>query len=96
MRERSFISSIVTTTKVNASATVVTLSADKSTWLGRAIFNDTSAANLKVKFGDAAAADDFAVELEPGAYYEVPFGYTGIITGIWASATGACRVSEFQ
>ena len=29
-----------------------------------------------------------------GAYYEIPFGYTGIITGIWASVTGGLNVTE--
>jgi hypothetical protein len=28
------------------------------------------------------------------AYYEVPFGYTGRIDGIWASANGNARVTE--
>jgi hypothetical protein len=31
----------------------------------------------------------------PYAYYEVPFGYTGELRGIWDSATGNARITEF-
>jgi len=34
------------------------------------------------------------VQMGAGAYYEVPFGYTGALKGIWASATGAARITE--
>ena len=38
---------------------------------------------------------DYTAKLIKDAYWEVPFGYSGIITGIWASATGAARVTEY-
>jgi hypothetical protein len=31
----------------------------------------------------------------PGAYFEVPANYTGVISGIWAAATGNARVTEY-
>lgn len=60
---------------------------------GAAIFNDSTSV-LYVKLGFGASSTSFAVKMEAGAYYEVPFGFTGLITGIWASATGSARVTE--
>jgi hypothetical protein len=47
-----------------------------------------------VKFGATAATTSYTVKMVGGAYYEVPFGYTGVIDGIWDSATGAARMTE--
>lgn len=87
-----------TTATVASSATVVTLIASNANRLGATIYNDSTAL-LYVKLGATASLTDFTVLLSGtvssiGGYYEVPFGYTGIITGIWASATGSARVGE--
>lgn len=87
-----------TTATVASSATVVTLIASNANRLGGTIYNDSSAI-LYVKLGATASTSDFTVALSPltssiGGYFEVPFAYTGIITGIWASATGNARVGE--
>lgn len=87
-----------TTATVAASATVVTLIASNANRLGATIYNDSSAI-LYIKLGATASTSDFTVALSPltssiGGYFEVPFAYTGIITGIWASATGNARVGE--
>ena len=49
---------------------------------------------LYVKFGTTASATSYTVKMVADAYYEVPFGYTGRIDGIWASANGNARVTE--
>ena len=82
-----------TTTSVASSATNVTLLASNANRLGATIFND-STQNLFVKFGATASSSSFAVKMTPGTYYEVPFNYTGIIDGIWASANGNARITE--
>ncbi len=82
-----------TTTSVASSATNVTLLASNANRLGATIFND-STQNLFVKFGATASSSSFAVKMTPGTYYEVPFSYTGIIDGIWASANGNARITE--
>jgi len=87
-----------TTATVASSATVVTLIASNANRLGATIYNDSTAI-LYVKLGATASTSDFTVALSPltssiGGYFEVPFAYTGIITGIWASATGNARVGE--
>ena len=61
---------------------------------GATVYNDSTAI-LYLALGTAAASTtDFTVKMVADAYYEVPFGYTGAIRGIWASATGSARVGE--
>lgn len=87
-----------TLSNVSGSASSVTLLAANSARRGATITNDSSAL-LYVKFGATASTSSYTVVITgasaaPFAYYEVPFGYSGIITGIWASATGNARVTE--
>lgn len=82
-------------TNVAASATSVTLLASNANRKRVIICND-SAAKLRVKFGATASTTSFTLLL--GAYdtYESPITvvYTGVIDGIWESATGTARVTE--
>jgi hypothetical protein len=80
-------------TSVAGSATSVTILASNANRRGATIHNDSSAI-LYVKFGAAATTSSFTAKLIADAYYEVPFSYTGIIDGIWASATGNARITE--
>lgn len=82
-----------TLSNVDASASSVTLLAANTARLGATIVND-STVTLYVKFGATASTTSYTVKLIADAYYEVPFGYYGIIDGIWASATGVARVTE--
>ncbi len=47
-----------------------------------------------VQLGAAASLTAYTVQIVVGSYYEVPFGYTGIITGITVSSTAVLRVTE--
>jgi len=61
--------------------------------LGCTIFN-SGPGNLHVMLGTATASTSvFTVRLSAGDYYEVPFNYTGLIGGIFATA-GTARVTE--
>ena len=80
-------------TAVAAAVASTVLLAANAARKGATVYND-SAAELLVRLGTPAAAATFTVDMLPGAYYEVPFGYTGQVTGIWASATGFARVTE--
>jgi hypothetical protein len=91
-------SGTATTSNVSGSASNVTLLASNTDRLGATIYNDSSAV-LYLKLGATASATSFTVLLlgngsGAGGYFEVPAHYTGIIDGIWASATGAARVTE--
>ena len=80
---------------VASSATSVTLLSSNILRLGATIYNDSTAI-LYVKFGTTASTTSFTIKMQPDGYYEIPFGYTGRIDGIWASATGSARVMELS
>jgi hypothetical protein len=51
---------------------------------------------LYVKFGATASTTSYTVQMAAGAYYEFPRPtYSGAVEGIWASATGSARVTEW-
>lgn len=61
---------------------------------GATVANDSTSV-LYLSLGtNAAASNSFTVKLAAAAYYEVPFGYTGAIRGIWATVNGAARITE--
>lgn len=82
-----------TGSNVSGSASSVTLLSLNLARLGFSIYNDSTAV-VYVKLGTTASATDFAVRIAAGGYYEGPFGYTGRIDAIWASANGAARIVE--
>lgn len=83
-----------TLSSVTASITSVTVLASNASRKGALIFNDSTAL-LYLAFAATASATAFTVKLTGGSFYEIPAPmYTGIITGIWVSATGAARVTE--
>lgn len=51
---------------------------------------DFAAPHANVTFANSP----YAVEIGAGDYYELPFNYTGIISGIWSAANGNCLVRE--
>lgn len=82
-----------TLANVASSTTSVTLQASNTARLGLTIYNDSSKV-LFVKFGSSASSTSFTVKLLSDAYYEMPFGYTGIVTGVWTQVNGAARMTE--
>ena len=63
--------------------------------LGCTIFNG-GPGNLHVLLGTATASTTaFTVRLSSGDYYEVPFNYTGLIGGIFATA-GTAEVTQLS
>lgn len=89
-------SGTATTSQVADNAASTTLLASNTSRLGASIHNDSSAV-LYVKHGTTASATDYSVRMVQYSHYEVPFGYTGRIDGIWASdpGDGAARITEF-
>lgn len=85
-----------TVTAVADNAASVTLLAANTARKGATIVN-TSTALLYVKCGATATTASFTVILNTNQYWECPFGYTGVIDGIWASDpnTGSAVVTEF-
>lgn len=87
------IATTSTPSAVNASTTSVTILALNSNRKGATIWNN-STADLYIDFDSAASTSDFAVKLSAGGYFELPFDYTGVISGIWSAANGAALVRE--
>lgn len=83
-----------TVAAVASSATVVTILAANSARKGASVFNDSTAI-LTLKAGAAASTTSFTTKVAVGGYFEVPFGYTGILTGLWATANGNALVTEY-
>lgn len=82
-----------TPTTVASSATSVTILAANSNRKGATIWNE-STSNLFIEFGITATAAAFTAKLTAGGYYELPFHYTGVISGIWSVANGNALVRE--
>lgn len=84
-----------TLSNVSASASNKTLLASNTSRKRIVIYNDSTAI-LYVKFGATASSTSFTYLLNGGETYESPSQptYTGQIDGIWASATGAARITE--
>jgi hypothetical protein len=83
-----------TLSNVSDSATSVTVLAANTARVGATIYND-STSTLYLKLGSTASTTSFTAKLFQDGYYEVPFGYTGVIDGIWsADSSGAARVTE--
>lgn len=76
------------------SLTTVTLLAANASRSGATIFNE-GAANLVLLLGAGASASAYTLVMAPGSYYEVPFGYTGIVTGFWTATGYVARMVEF-
>lgn len=88
-----------TVTRVATAVINTTLLASNTARIGATIHNN-STTNLFIKLGATAAigagVESFTTRVVPNAYYEVPFGYTGIIDGIWdgADANGEALMDE--
>ena len=87
-------SSTGTTSQIAASATSVTLLVANSLRVGASIVNDSTKI-LRIKMGTGATSTSFTAVLIKDAYFEIPFNYTGIITGYWESATGFAYATEY-
>ena len=80
-----------------AIAPVVLLAANPNR-LGFSIRNTSMTDVLYVKAsasGAAVSAVYHTVAICPGGYYEDPYRYVGIVTGVWSAATGEALVDEY-
>lgn len=87
-------SSTANSTTVTSSITSVTLLAENPLREGGLIWNN-STSNLLIDFDSEVSLTNFIVEIYAGGYYEVPFNYVGVISGIWRQANGSANIREF-
>lgn len=63
---------------------------------GVTVFNDSTAILYLLLANAVSSNAVYTVQIAAGGYYEVPFGYTGIIKGVWSAVNGAARVTEIS
>lgn len=86
-------------TTVAALATSAVILAANVRRKGATIVNDSTALMYIRLEAAAASASNYTVVLAgaaaaPFSYYELPYGYTGEVRALWASATGNARITE--
>jgi hypothetical protein len=91
-------SSTGTQTSVASSASSVQIIAasDAFARMGVSIYNDSTAVLYLLLSAATASTSAYTVQMAAASYYEVPYNYVGEINGIWASANGNARVTEFK
>lgn len=80
-------------TNVAASTSSTLLLAANVNRMGATIFN-ASTAILYLKFGTGASINSYTTRMSANSYYEVPFNYSGVLNGAWASTNGYAYVTE--
>jgi hypothetical protein len=84
-----------TLANVASSASNVTIFSAAARANGRTVWNDSTAV-LYLKFGATATSSSYTVQLAAGAFYEFPQPiYSGQVDGIWASANGNARTTQW-
>ncbi len=91
MRNTTTVANIATA--VAGGTTSTTLLAANPYRGGATIYNESSAA-LLVHLSATASSTLFTTRIAGSAYYELPEGYTGVVSGVWASAAGSAMVIE--
>lgn len=88
-----------TITSVAVANTDTLLLAVNTNRRGAIIYNDTSSAILKIGFSTSTiTTTNFSVQISAGGFFEVPFGYTGQVRGLWSVNEGGssgARITEF-
>ncbi|MEH2392604.1 hypothetical protein [Nostoc sp.] len=82
-----------TPTTVASSTSNQTILAANSNRKGATIWNNSTAI-LYLELGPTATTSAFTAKLFAGGYYETPFNYTGVISGIWSAINGNALVRE--
>jgi hypothetical protein len=87
----------VTVTPVSDTASSTTLAPANAVRLALSILNTSSAALFVRVGGGTASAAACSRRLAQWEYFELPAGYTGAVTGVWATDPndGAALVTEY-
>jgi hypothetical protein len=96
-RVAASFSTASTLTNVTSVASSVTILAANATRRGAIVFNDSTSV-LYLSYGvGASSATSFSVRIAAGGVYalDVP-SWTGALTGMWAAANGAARVTDLS
>lgn len=90
----STVSATAALTSVSLTTSTQVLLASNANRRGFMIYND-SLNMLFVAFAATASTTAFSTKIQAGGAYEPGIDYTGVISGIASSASGAARITEF-
>lgn len=79
---------------VPASLSSVLLLSARDDRVGAIIVNN-SPARLYLDLAATASQSAYTAIIESAGYYELPYGYTGAVAGVWAAANGEAQITEF-
>lgn len=82
------------TTSTAATTSAATLKAANTGRKGLTVYNDSSDTLYVLLGAGTVSTTVFTVQMASETYYEVPFGFAGVVTGIWSGTNGAARVTE--
>jgi hypothetical protein len=80
-------------TAAASSTTPATILAGNTAREGATIWNASSAI-LYISLGPTVTTTNYTRQIAAGGFYEVPYRYTGLITGVWASENGSALLTE--
>ncbi|MFY7930329.1 MAG: hypothetical protein ACOVS5_15755 [Oligoflexus sp.] len=81
--------------EVGQTSSAVQLLASNPLRRGATVYN-SSTARLALGLGSVPSFAGVFIILDPGAYYELPYGFTGVVHGLWAvGGSGLAEVNEF-
>lgn len=72
-----------------------TVLASNANRLGASVRNDGANDVFMLLGTGTVTSSVYTTKMSPGAYFEVPYGYTGVITGIAVTAAVTLRVTEY-
>lgn len=62
---------------------------------GGVIFNESTAILYVLLGSGTSSTTNYTGQVGAGVYFQIPSNYVGPISGIWASANGFARITEF-
>lgn len=87
-------SSTGTITSVASSASSVTILASNANRILASVYND-STSTLYLAMAGTATTSAYTIQIARNSYWELPLSYNGVISGIWSSANGNARITEY-
>jgi hypothetical protein len=82
-------------TAVASGTGAVTILAANANRIGATVFNDDANILYLLLGAGTVTTSLYTAQIPTNGYYEVPFGFTGILTGLWAAdGSGSARVTE--
>lgn len=88
------IATATTSTTIPAVTTSIVLLPANANRLGATIYNDSNG-RLYIDFDDSVTVTNYAIKINPGDGYELPYNYVGPISGVWSGTNGNAQIREF-